>query len=156
MSYQNFKEAILTAPNCNFFTTAGGCTKEQIEKSEDILDVKFSKQAVEFYQKYGYLSFYGHEIFGIDPDDDSGELEGNSVAYTLNERTSYGLNKNWIPFYNFNDGRLAFFDYSNLNAENEPQIIMGYYDGSQYRLIDIISNDFGDFLLSLVKDCLNS
>ena len=39
----------------------------------------------EFYKKYGYLSFFGNEIYGIDPEDDSGILEGNSVAYALND-----------------------------------------------------------------------
>lgn len=41
-----------------------------------MLNIKFSNQSIEFYKKYGYLSFYGNEIFGIDPDDDSGILRG--------------------------------------------------------------------------------
>lgn len=63
------------------YTTAGGKTEAEIKKSETLLSVSFSSQCKEFYEKYGYLSFFGNEIFGINPDDDSGILEGNSVAY---------------------------------------------------------------------------
>lgn len=72
-----------------------------------MLGIKFSKQCREFYAKYGYLSFFGNEIFGIDPNDDSGELEGNSVTYALNEREENGLPMEWIPVYNFDDGYMA-------------------------------------------------
>ena len=77
-----------------------------------MLGVKFSSQSREFYEKYGYLSFYGNEIFGIDPYDDSGTLEGNSVAYALNDRAEYNLSDQWIPIYDFEDGNMAYLDYS--------------------------------------------
>ena len=80
MSYANFVKALELAPQCKFYTTAGGKSDEEIGASEKILGVTFSKQCKEFYKKLGYLSFFGNEIFGIDPYDDSGILEGNSVA----------------------------------------------------------------------------
>ena len=81
MSYANFVKALELAPQCKFYTTAGGKSDEEIGASEKILGVTFSKQCKEFYKKLGYLSFFGNEIFGIDPYDDSGILEGNSVAF---------------------------------------------------------------------------
>ena len=107
MSYTNFVKAMELAPRCKFYTTAGGKTEAEIKKSETLLSVSFSSQCKEFYEKYGYLSFLGNEIFGIDPDDDSGILEGNSVAYALNDREEYNLPKEWIPIYNFDDGNMA-------------------------------------------------
>lgn len=83
MSYANFVKALELAPQCKFYTTAGGKSDEEIGASEKILGVTFSKQCKEFYKKLGYLSFFGNEIFGIDPYDDSGILEGNSVAYVV-------------------------------------------------------------------------
>ena len=80
MSYANFVKALELAPQCKFYTTAGGKSDEEIGASEKILGVTFSKQCKEFYKKLGYLSFFGNEIFGIDPYDDSGILEGNSTA----------------------------------------------------------------------------
>lgn len=154
MSYQNFIKAMELAPKCEFYTTAGGRTEEEILKAEKMLNLSFSNQCREFYQKYGYLSFEGNEIFGIDPEDDSGILEGNSVAYTLNDREEFNLPEKWIPIYNFEDGCMAYLDYSHLNIEKEPRVIIAFYNGESYEIVEELAEDFGDFLLALVQDCL--
>ena len=109
------------APKCKFYTTEGGKSEEEIRRSEQILNIKFSNQSREFYEKYGYLSFYGNEIFGIDPDDDSGMLEGNSVAYALNDRKEYNLPKEWIPMRKICDdvfkGIFCSFDFYNTKLQ---------------------------------------
>ncbi len=156
MSYQNFKEAMELAPQCKFYTTDGGKTKEEIQRSEELLQLKFSRQCTEFYEKYGYMSFFGTEIFGIDPDDDSGELEGNSVAYALHDREEYHLPANWLPLYDFEDGNMAYLDYSCLNAEKEPRVIMASYNGSEYEVADVLAEDLGEFILQLVQEQLES
>ena len=55
MSYANFVKALELAPQCKFYTTAGGKSDEEIGASEKILGVTFSKQCKEFYKKLGYL-----------------------------------------------------------------------------------------------------
>lgn len=152
MSYTNFVKAMELAPRCKFYTTAGGKTEAEIKKSETLLGVSFSSQCKEFYEKYGYLSFFGNEIFGIDPDDDSGILEGNSVAYALNDREEYNLPKEWIPIYNFDDGNMAYLDYSSLNIEKEPRVIMAFYNGNKYEIVKTLAEDMGDFILQLVEE----
>jgi len=152
MSYQNFVKAMELAPKCEFYTTVGGKTKEEIEKSEKMLGIIFSNQCREFYAKYGYLSFYGNEVYGIDPYDDSGILEGNSVAYAINDREEYNLPKEWIPIYNFEDGNMAYLDYSSLNVEKEPRVIMAFYNGEKYEIVETLAEDFGDFVLNLVQE----
>jgi len=154
MSYVNFKTAMELAPNCKFYTIAGGKSEEEILSAEKILGISFSKQCKDFYLTYGYLSFYGNEIFGFDLDDDSGILEGNSVAYALNDRREFNLPKEWIPIYNFEDGNMAYLDYSVLNEENEPRVIMALYNGKEYEIMQILAEDFGDFVLQLVKEQL--
>ena len=156
MSYLDFKNAMILAPKCKFYTTSGGKTKEEIMKSEELLKVKFSKQCLEFYEKYGYLSFFGNEIFGIDPDDDSGILEGNSIAYAINDREEYNLPMEWIPIYNFEDGNLAYLDYTSMNSDNEPKVIMAFYNGSEYVIVEDLAEDLGEFLLGLVQEQLRS
>lgn len=155
MSYQSFKKAMELAPQCKFYTTAGGKSQEDISKSEDLLGIKFSNQCVEFYAEYGYLSFYGTEIFGIDPNDYSGILEGNSVAYALNDRKEYRLPLYWVPIYNFEDGNMAYLDFSDINVDGEPKVIMGIYTGEKYEITETIAEDFGDFLLHLVEQQIN-
>lgn len=154
MSYYDFEQAMNLAPKCRYFTTVGGKSKEEIEKSETRLEIKFSKQCTEFYEKFGYLSFYGNEIFGIDADDDSGILEGNSVAYAINDREQFLLPKEWIPIYNYQDGNMAYLDYSVTNSESEPRVIMAGYNGKEYEINAIIADDFGEFLLNLIKEQL--
>ena len=154
MSYTNFIKAMELAPKCKFYTTAGGKNEEEIRKSEQMLNIKFSNQSIEFYKKYGYLSFYGNEIFGIDPDDDSGEIEGNSVAYALNDRKEYGLPDKWIPLYNFDDGIMAYLDYSSLNDVGEPCVIVARFNDVGYQIEETIAEDFGEFILQLVKEQL--
>jgi len=152
MSYQNLKRAMELAPKCKFYTTVGGKTEEEIKRAEQLLDVSFSNQCREFYTKYGYLSFYGNEIFGIDPDDASGILEGNSIAYAINDREEYNLPKEWIPIYNFEDGNMAYLDYSSLNAEREPKVIMAFHNGTEYEIAETLAEDFGDFIWQLVQE----
>lgn len=152
MSYQNYKEAMELAPKCKFYTTVGGRSEKEIRKSEEMLGIRFSKQCREFYANYGYLSFFGNEIFGIDPD--SGELEGNSVAYALNDRMEYGLPAEWIPLYSFDDGYMVYLDYSSLNADGEPRVIVAIYDGAEYQVEETIAEDFGEFVLRLVEEQL--
>lgn len=154
MSYKNFRKAMELAPKCKFYTTAGGKTKEEILMSENILGLSFSPQCKEFYEMYGYLSFYGNEIYGIDPGDDSGILEGNSVAYAINDREEYGLPLEWMPIYDFDDGSMAYLDYSSLNLEKEPRVIQGIYNGESYEVIEQVADDVGDFLLELVNEQL--
>ena len=116
------------------------------------ISVSNIEKSIEFYKKYGYISFYGNEIFGIDPDDDSGILEGNSVAYALNDRKEYNLPNEWIPIYNFDDGNMAYLDYSYLNEQKEPRVIMAFYNGKEYEIVETLAEDFGDFVLQLVQE----
>ena len=119
------------------------------------MGIKFSKQCLEFYEILGYLSFYGNEIFGIDPDD-LDILEGDSVAYALNDRREYNLSAKWIPLYNFDDGYMAYLDYSQLNSEGESAIIMAIYNGDEYIITEKVAEDLEDFLLQLVQEQLST
>ena len=131
MSYSDLQKALSLAPNCKFYTTAGGKSETDIAKSEQALNIKFSKQCLEFYKKCGYLSFYGNEIFGINPDDLE-ILTGNSVAFALNDRAVYSLPLKWLPVYEFGDGSMACLDYSSLNNDNEPPVIAAFFNGEEY------------------------
>ena len=153
MSFRNLEKALELAPTCKFYTTAGGVSDECIRRSEEMLGLKFSKQCRHFYEKCGYLSFFGAEVFGIDPDD-LDTLEGNSVAYALNDREEYGMPKNWLPIYNYDDGEFAYLDFGNLNEEDEPPVISCLYDGTDYEEPEVIAEDLGAFLLDLVEEAL--
>lgn len=150
MSYTNFEKALEEAKKLPDYFASPAATEEILAKSEALLGVKFSKQCKEFYLSHNYISFAGNEVFGIDPDD-LDELEGNSEGYTLNEREENNINEDWIVFYNFDDGVYACFDYSDLNEDGEPQIIVIEFNGEEYIEEEIIAEDFGNFLIQLTE-----
>ena len=154
MSYFDLQKALALAPNCNYYTTVGGKSDVDIAKSEQILNLKFSRQCLDFYKKCGYLSFFGNEIFGINPDN-LAVLSGNSVAFALNDRECYGLPLKWLPIYDFEDGNIAYLNYSSLNEENEPPVISAFFDGENYIVTEQISEDLGSFILMLVEKQLS-
>ena len=49
---------------------------------------------------------------------------------------------------------MVYLDYSNLNADNEPRVILALYNGLEYQIADTLAEDFGDFILELVKEVL--
>ena len=150
MSYRDFTEALEKAPNCKYYTTTGGMSADKIEEAEKLLGIRFSRQNREFYERLGYLSFFGCEIFSIDAAD-LGMSEGNSIAYALMERAQYGLPKECLPIIDLDDDCLGCLDYGNLNEEGEPPVTEMVFNGSYYRRGEIIAEDFGQFLLMLVN-----
>ena len=153
MSYQNYVNALEKVQKCEYYTTMSGISDLMIKKAEEMLELEFSRQLTDFYKRYNYMSFAGNEIFGIDPDDDSGILEGNSVLYALNDRNEYGLPAKWVPIYTYGDGTMAYLDYSYINEAGEPSVVRAFYDGSKYVVEEVIAEDFGDFLYDLVNSC---
>ena len=155
MSFINFEKALDLAKKCKGYRVTGGKDEIIIKKAEIMLGFKLSRQNSEFYKRAGYLSFFGTEIYGMITDDFSGTVVGNAVAYSLNEREEYKLPKNLLAIYFFGfDGFWGFLDYSQLNEEGEPPVVMAYYNGTEYVITDKIAEDLGDFILELVQEVL--
>ena len=76
------------------------------------------------------------------------------MAYALNDRKEYQLPNDWIPIFNYDDGSMAYLDYSNRKADGEPKVIMCIYTGEKYEIVEEVAEDFGDFLLQLVEEQL--
>ena len=173
MSYQDFCKAMKLAPKCRFYETDSGAKDSVIQKAESLLGVRFSKQCREFYTNYNYLSFYGQEIYGVDPEK-LDVLVGNSVGATLSARKKWGLPAQWILFLDYgSDDTAVYMDYSQLNADGEPRIIEAVYTNGEhldeyndegfeegqepegycrYMVNEVLAEDFGQFLLKLVEE----
>lgn len=155
MSYINYKKAINLAKKCNDYYAGKGKPDKVIAEAEKLLNIKFSKQLINYLSSFGFLEFYGHEFYGIIKDDFSGLPEGNIVECTLYDREFSMLPEKWLPIFNFNDGYMGYLDYENLSSEGEPRVIMAIFNGKRYAAIDMIAEDFGDFLLQKVENQLN-
>jgi hypothetical protein len=47
---------------------------------------------------------------------------------------------------------MVFLDYSNLNPDGEPKVILASCQMDTYEQIDTLADDFGDFILELVQE----
>lgn len=156
MSYDNFKKAIQLAPKCNNYAHGIPQKESVVNLAENLLHVKFSKQLHEYLTRFGYIEFFGHEIYGIIKEDFSAIPEGSIVECTLYERIKYNLPENLIPIFFLDDGNKAYIDFSVINYDGEPMIVSAFFNGTKYVVTENLFEDFGDFLLSMVNEQLLS
>ena len=149
--FNNLEKVLDLASKCDFYLIGGEKTDSVIKKAEELLGFKLSNQTYVYLKKVGFLNFFGNEIYGIVKDDFSGIPEGCAVEYALHEREKTMLPKDWLPIYNFDDGNMGYLDYSQLNAEGEPPVIMAIYNGKEYVVVERVSDDLADFILQLVE-----
>lgn len=155
MSYQNFEKAIDLAKQCDGYGIGNGKSDAVISKASELLNIKFSRQNYKYFKELGYLEFFGVEVYGIVKDDFSGDPEANSVETALVDRQEYNLPQEWLPIYFFDDGYMGYLDYSQINKEGEPPVIMAIYNGKEYVITEKIAEDLGDFILQLVEEQLS-
>lgn len=153
MSYQDFKEAMKTAPQCEDYERGKGISSWNMHKAEKLLGIRFSKQCREFYKKYNYMAFCGYELDGINPNS-SFPIAGNAVATALDYRKKWGLPEKWMPICFLDDGYYACLDYSHLNAAGEPRVIETVYADGTYQISSVMAEDLGEFLQILVDEAL--
>ncbi len=151
MSYKALIEALTLAKQCAGYTVAGERTEEEIACAENSLGIVFSRQHREYLRRVGGLSLYGIDVFGIYPSNTAGILEGDTVAYTLNERRSYDLPLKWIALISLDEGYMGFLDYGNLNNNGEPPVIVARVVEDKYVFNMVENEDLGDFLLRIVE-----
>ena len=156
MSYSNFQKAMELAKTIEYYNNAGQQTKELLERVQKTFWFEISSQHYEYLYEYGYVMFLGVEFYGIYKDVFEGIYAGNAIVATLQDREDFGLPKKWIPIYDYSDGQMAYLDYSQLNADGEPAIIVGLYNGEKYIIVERVAEDLGDFLLQVVEEQINN
>lgn len=154
MSYNNFLKALELSKECNGYEILGNVKETKIREAEKILSISFSRQHFDYYKKIGLLSYYGSEFYGLSNRELTGLPGSNSVLLALTERKETSLPHEWIPIYFLDGGYNAYLDYSNLNENEEPRIISAYYNGNNYIVNEILAEDLGDFILTMVKEQL--
>lgn len=77
----------------------------------------------------------------------------DAIWYTLTERKEANLPNNLLVIYDTGSEELFCLDFNTLDDKNEPRVV-SFVPGMQLesQTYEIIANDFGDFLLDLVKE----
>jgi len=151
MSYKNFEKALEKAKECKDYEIKGETSTEVVKKAEELFGYKLSRQNYEFFNKLGHMDLYGAEFYGIVKDDFSGTYTGCAIEATLKDRIDYNLPSEWLTIYDFDDGYMGYLDYSQLNENSEPPVIIAIYNGKEYVVSEKLAEDFGEFLLNFVE-----
>jgi antitoxin YobK len=154
MSWDTYREAIdLMEQNeeeCDF---VGERTDELINKAENALGFRFSKIYRDFVKKYGAGSFGSQEVYGVIDDDFENSSVPDAIWFTLTEREDSNLPNHLLVIYDTGMSELFCLDFERLNEYGEP-IVISFLQGIDLdnQEFTVIANDFGDFILDLVKE----
>ncbi len=154
MSMQDYEAAtkiIARYPTKGFFV--GPRSISLIETAERALGLKFPPTYRRFLLEYGAGSFGASEVYGVIDDDYEESSVPDGIWYTLVERRQVGLPNDLIVIYDLGGyGEIFCLDLGMLRDEEAPVIAYhpGYPVEEQHK--EIISKDFGEFLLTLVQD----
>lgn len=99
-------------------------SSKSILKAEDLLGFKIMGDYLYFLKNYGTVSINGEEIYGITDDDFLNSSIPNGIWLTLQERKDMNLPNNLLIIADDYFGGYVCLDYANLNAFNEPNVVI--------------------------------
>ena len=152
MSVEAYNEAKQIILNDDIADFVGGRTSELINSAEEKLGLKFTGLYLNYLQTFGAGNFGAQEIYGIISNDFENSSVPDAIWYTLTERKESNLPSNLLIIYDTGSDELFCLDYNQLDENREPKVV-SFVPGVELesQTYEIIANDFGDFLLDLVK-----
>ena len=149
-TYEEAKQMILN--NDDIADFVGGCTIDLINLAEEKLGLKFTGLYLDYLQTFSAGNFGAQEIYGIISADFENSSVPDAIWYTLSERKEINLPSNLLVIYDTGSDELFCLDFNQLDYKGEPKVV-SYVPGVEFenQTYEIIANDFGDFLLDLVK-----
>ncbi len=156
MCYKNLEEALEKAKLCEGYFVKECSNSEVIKKAELVLNTTFSSQQRYFLERYVYFSFFGNEFYGIIKEDFTGNYTPQIVVATLVDRERANMPHSYLHLWDAGDGAIGVLDYSQLNDEGEPPVLLVDYRGEEHGwvVIEKMAEDLGDFLLQRVENQL--
>ncbi len=156
MSYKNFELGTRKIEQNFEIISKDDITNDLINQVALALGLELSKQHYNYLKKYGFIMFSGTSLYGIYHGVFDGIYADNLVVATLEERRERSLKASLLPIYDVEDEGIAFLDYSQINDDGEPPVILFQYQGEDSEWVEIerLANDLGDFLLQLVEEQL--
>lgn len=152
MSVEAYNEAKQIILNDDIADFVGGRTSDLIKLAEKKIALKFTGLYLDYLQTFGAGNFGAQEIYGIISDDFENSSVPDAIWYTLSERQEINLPSNLLIIYDTGSDELFCLDYNQLDESREPKVV-SFVPGVELdnQTYEVIANDFGDFLLDLVK-----
>ncbi|MFD2132799.1 SMI1/KNR4 family protein [Pseudogracilibacillus auburnensis] len=149
-TYQKAKEIILNEEEIADFV--GGHPDGLISLAEEKLGLKFTGLYLDYLQTFGAGNFGAQEIYGIINADFENSSVPDAIWSTLTERKEINLPVNLLVIYDTGSDELFCLDFNQSDDNGEPNVV-SFVPGVdlENQTYEIIANDFGDFLLDLVK-----
>lgn len=112
----------------------------------------FPRSYRDFLFNFGAMSFGAEEFYGIVREDFDNSRVPDAIWYTLVERKEAQLPSNLLVIYDTGSEELFCLDFSKLSSEGEPAVVV-FVPGVdlEYQKYEVISGDFGEFLLQKVN-----
>lgn len=128
-----------------------------VNLAQDHLSVKFPETYRRFLLEFGAGGISSFEIFGVVQEDfENPDYRHIDVVWlTLKERKEWRLPSFLIPIFDLGDGELFCLDLR--NKEGDEAKVVAFIPGfsSPTQVLDVIADDFGAFLIWLVKQELS-
>lgn len=137
-------------PSAAFFV--GEKSPELVEKAELALGIRFPPSYREFVSRLGCGSFGSFEVYGIASDDFENSCVPDGIWLTLDERRSIGLPGHLILIYSVGEGTTFALDSSQRGDDGECPVVAWPVGGASDSGLEVIAKDFGEFLLSMVRE----
>lgn len=150
-TYKKAKKIILKNEDLADFE--GEKSTDLISKAEAAVGLKFSGSYLDFLQTFGAGNFGSEEVFGIIDDDFENSSVPDAIWYTLTLRKSVNLPEHFLVIYDTGSDEVFCLDFNNTDSKGESKIVAidpGYALRDQ--TLELIADDFGDFLLELVEE----
>lgn len=150
-SYQKAKKII--KKNKDLADFEGKKSADLIAKAEAAVGQKFTGSYLDYLQTFGAGNFGSEEVFGIIDEDFEDSSVPDAIWYTLTLRKSINLPANFLVIYDTGGDEIFCLDFNNTDAEGEPKVVTldpAYALSDQ--TLEVIADDFGDFLLELVEE----
>ena len=149
-SYQKAKNLIMASQEMADFI--GGRTDDLIIMAEEKLGLKFTGLYLDYLQTFGAGNFGSQEVYGIINNDFENSTVPDAIWYTFTERMEINLPKNLLIIYDTGSDELFCLDFNKSREKEEPKVV-SFVPGVELesQTYEITANDFGDFLLNLVK-----
>ncbi len=149
MSSQKYQEAVsIIEQHLELRGFGEGVSEELVYKAEETLGVKFPKDYRDFLIRFGAGNFGSIEIYGLIVDDFYNSGIPDSVWYTLQLREEDGLPNSLVVIHDTGGGELFCLDTS---RQNVPVVAYAIGFELEVQTYEVISNDFGEFLLDRVE-----